>query len=216
MYSVPNMTNVARLVPKPQPAELVRVVIAGSDALARAGLASIAGAFDDIVVIDELDADAQLTSRLRLLAPDVVVCDINVDASLIHQIDTPVLALLTDDAHATDAISSGARGAIARTASPRRLHAAMRAIHEGLLVVDRDEAPARMLHAEPLSEPLTAREQEVLELLASGLTNKEIATRLGITDHTVKFHVNAILGKLGAETRTEAVVHAARLGIVVL
>ena len=75
-------------------------------------------------------------------------------------------------------------------------------------------APSR--DAEPLSDPLTAREQDVLHLLASGLTNKEIATRLGITDHTVKFHVNAILGKLGAETRTEAVVHAAKLGIVVL
>jgi len=67
-----------------------------------------------------------------------------------------------------------------------------------------------------LLEPLTARELEVLGLLSAGMTNKEIASRLGITEHTIKFHVNAILGKLGAETRTEAVVHAARLGIVTL
>ena len=65
-------------------------------------------------------------------------------------------------------------------------------------------------------EPLTARELEVLRLLSDGMTNKEIASRLGITEHTIKFHVNAILGKLSAETRTEAVVHAARLGIVTL
>jgi two-component system, NarL family, nitrate/nitrite response regulator NarL len=68
----------------------------------------------------------------------------------------------------------------------------------------------------PMAEPFTARELEVVQLLAAGLTNKEIAQRLGITEHTVKFHVNAILGKLGAATRTEAVVQAARLGIVVL
>ena len=59
-------------------------------------------------------------------------------------------------------------------------------------------------------------ELEVLNLLSDGITNKEIASRLGITEHTIKFHVNAILGKLGAETRTEAVVHAAKLGIVTL
>ena len=64
----------------------------------------------------------------------------------------------------------------------------------------------------PVYQPLTAREQEVIELLAEGLPNKQIAVRLGISDHTVKFHVNAILGKLEAESRTEAVTRAARLG----
>ena len=63
-------------------------------------------------------------------------------------------------------------------------------------------------------EPLTPREREVLGLLAEGLTNRAIAERLGISEHTAKFHVNAILGKLGVETRTEAVGEAARLGLV--
>jgi len=67
-----------------------------------------------------------------------------------------------------------------------------------------------------LVEPLTPRESEVLQLLAQGLPNKAIAERLRISDHTAKFHVNAILGKLGAQTRTEAIVHAARLGLVLL
>jgi DNA-binding CsgD family transcriptional regulator len=62
--------------------------------------------------------------------------------------------------------------------------------------------------------PLTRREREVLQLLAGGMTNKEIAARLGVTDHTIKFHVNGILGKLGAVTRTEAVVEAARRGLI--
>jgi DNA-binding NarL/FixJ family response regulator len=66
------------------------------------------------------------------------------------------------------------------------------------------------------TEELTPREREVLQLLAEGLGNKEIARRLRISDHTVKFHVNAILGKLGARTRTEAVTRAARQGLITL
>jgi DNA-binding NarL/FixJ family response regulator len=65
-------------------------------------------------------------------------------------------------------------------------------------------------------EPLTRREREVLQMLASGLANKEIATRLSISDHTVKFHVASILGKLGASTRTEAVATGIRNGLVML
>jgi len=148
---------------------------------------------------------------------DVVItdagsCDLIVsDTTFGRPLDAPLLVLLSDGADAFEVIAAGARGAISRNSSPSRIHAALRAIDEGLTVVDREPAPAAAL-----IDPLTAREQDVLSLLAAGLTNKEIASRLGITDHTVKFHVNAILAKLGAETRTEAVVHAAKLGIVVL
>ncbi len=76
--------------------------------------------------------------------------------------------------------------------------------------------PARDWEDEPLVEALTPREEEVLHLLADGLSNKAIALQLGISDHTVKFHVNAILGKLGAQSRTEAVVRATRMGLLVL
>jgi two-component system nitrate/nitrite response regulator NarL len=65
-------------------------------------------------------------------------------------------------------------------------------------------------------EELTPRELEVLRLMAEGLPNKTVALRLGISEHTVKFHVNAILGKLGVSSRTEAVVHATRLGLILL
>jgi DNA-binding NarL/FixJ family response regulator len=65
-------------------------------------------------------------------------------------------------------------------------------------------------------EDLTPRELEVLGLLAEGLPNKAIGLRLGISEHTVKFHVNAVLGKLGAQSRTEAVVRATRLGLILL
>ncbi len=66
------------------------------------------------------------------------------------------------------------------------------------------------------AEALTPREREVLQLLAEGLANRAIAQRLAISEHTVKFHVNAILGKLNAQSRTEAVVRAARLGLLIL
>jgi DNA-binding CsgD family transcriptional regulator len=67
-----------------------------------------------------------------------------------------------------------------------------------------------------LAEALTPRELDVLQLLSQGLANKLIARRLGISEHTVKFHVNAILGKLGAQSRSEAIVQALRLGLVAL
>ena len=111
----------------------------------------------------------------------------------------------------------GARGAIERMPSPRRFHAALHAVREGLHVAG-EPLPSLSTSTEldPHFEPLTARELDVIQLLAAGRTNKEIAHRLGITEHTVKFHVNAILGKLAAETRTEAVVNAAKRGIVTL
>ena len=220
--SSPQLHSIAGLVPS-SAADLLRIVIAGSDPLARAGLTSIAATFDDIAVLDETDA-AQLPAKLHMLSPDVLLFDAGGSAAPpLAQFGTPALLLLADISHANDAIAAGARGVLARTASPRALHAALRAVGDGLVVLG--EAPLHGTRTEvrttpaaddEVYEPLTAREQQVLELLASGLTNKEIAQRLGITEHTIKFHVNAILGKLGAETRTEAVVHAAKIGIVVL
>jgi DNA-binding NarL/FixJ family response regulator len=79
--------------------------------------------------------------------------------------------------------------------------------------------PARVSSATeiaPLAEPLTKREREVLQMLATGLANKEIAARLAISDHTAKFHVASILGKLGASTRTEAAAIGIRHGLILL
>ena len=180
--------------------DLLRIVVAGRDPIARVGLATILREFEDILVVD-CDGDVAL-----------------VDAgATVGKCNVPSLLLVTDLAQASEALAAGARGVISRESTPRQIHAALRAIAEGLRVIDGAalvQSPAP--HSEQLLEPLTARELEVLHLLSAGMMNKEIASRLGITEHTIKFHVNAILGKLGAETRTEAVVHAARLGIVTL
>ena len=128
-----------------------------------------------------------------------------------------VLAVLAEEGQAGEALGAGARGVILRDASGPRLAAAVQAVAEGLIVLDAGAAESvlRPRPAFPAAvETLTPREQEVLQLLAQGLSNKLIAARLGISDHTVKFHVNAILGKLGAQSRTEALAQAARLGLV--
>ena len=126
------------------------------------------------------------------------------------------------------AIEQGvAFGALLRDASTEEIVAALRAVGGGLLALDRRLAgdlfaasdrlttpqPERVTVAE---EPLTAREVEVLQLLAQGLPNKLIAARLHISEHTAKFHVSAILMKLGAASRTEAVTLAARRGLLIL
>ena len=132
--------------------------------------------------------------------------------------------LLVDDPHADVALAAlraGASAVLARQSDARELLAALDAIAAGLVVLDpsvRDAlAPAVTANrAPPLAEPLTDRERQVLAMLADGLSNRRIAERLAISENTVKAHVAAILAKLGATTRTEAVSLGVRLGLVML
>lgn len=131
---------------------------------------------------------------------------------------TPTLALVRDEDSALDLLRAGALGVLLRGADGERVLAALRAVSAGLGVFD----PAllrSLLRARAAPQDgvvLTPREAEVLSLMAEGLSNKLIGDRLKISDHTAKFHVNSILNKLGAETRTEAVVLAARRGLLML
>jgi two-component system nitrate/nitrite response regulator NarL len=130
----------------------------------------------------------------------------------------PTLALVRDREAAFEALGSGAAGVLLRNAEGSRLLPALRAVAAGVSVFEpallREWFAARAGVAGSLA--LTPRELEVLHLLAEGLSNRLIGVKLSITEHTVKFHVNAILSKLGADTRTEAVVIAARRGLVML
>ncbi|PYQ33418.1 MAG: hypothetical protein DMF57_09550 [Acidobacteria bacterium] len=191
-------------------AEPLRIVIASENPLRRASLMIRLAPFGDLEV-SEVDEPA----KLRHVRADAIVSD----GAELPRSDVPLLHLVSDAAGAADAIAHGARGVLLINAAPRRIHTALRAIADGLFVVDDElsekivpQARARV----ELFEPLTEREQQVAQLLVRGLTNKEIALRLGVTQHTVKFHLNGILRKLGVSTRTEAVVQAARLGVVVL
>jgi two-component system, NarL family, response regulator YdfI len=125
-------------------------------------------------------------------------------------------------------LSLPAWGLLPLDATPEELSAAVYALHEGLLVgaphlmaglfksTRSSETGQEVGLLEGPQEPLTSRESEVLQLLAQGLANKQIAVSLGISEHTVKFHVSSIYSKLGASSRTEAVSIGARRGLVVL
>lgn len=130
--------------------------------------------------------------------------------------DEPWLALVASATRARHALGGGFRGALGRDATPEVLAAAIHATRQGLVTIDPRFAgellPQQVTTAAPLT--LTPREHQVLELVAEGLSNKEIGAQLGVSPHTAKFHVTALLDKLGAETRTEAVVLAARFGLI--
>lgn len=144
------------------------------------------------------------------------------DADLRDDAKVVVLAAHESLPSVNRAVRGGVAAVLSPEASGEQLTAALQAVSRGLVVLQREERrTARSEDAAPgdfqeLIEPLTAREREVLEMLARGLGNKEIAARLKISEHTVKFHVASILGKLGAATRTEAVSLALRQGLILL
>lgn len=138
------------------------------------------------------------------------------------EIDLPLVLLLPEAGAAEGVWAAGGRALLLRDVAGERLVTAVRAALAGLVVIDPAIADQWLPAVDDLMLPetavdvLTARESEVLQLIAEGLTNKAIAHQLHISDHTVKFHVNAIMTKLGAQSRTEAVVRATRLGLIVL
>lgn len=132
-----------------------------------------------------------------------------------------IVALIADDTQAGEVLAAGATAVLLREIAMERLPLVLAAAAQGLGVLD-DALRTRLIGARhaPIdglpTEPLTRRESEVLALLAEGRRNRDVALALGIAERTAKFHVNAILEKLDAEGRTEAVVRAARLGLIVL
>ena len=160
--------------------------------------------------------------------PDVVIATVEGDGewdAMLEQSGASEVLVLADDLSlqdSEDALRNGIHGILPLNVGRDVLVAAVKALSVGLTVVPSRFAetvlPTRSGGAshEEFSEPLTSREKEVLELLAEGLPNKVIAERLGISDHTVKFHVASILGKFGAASRTEAVTLAIRQGIIMV
>lgn len=212
------------------PDNTLRVLIVAADALTRAGLAAILATQEDLQTVGQLDPTADLEDALAVFQPDVMLWDIGyiVDDALEILADftqqssaptIPILALLADSTLATAVWQSGVRALLPRSAPVATLAAALHAAAANLVVLDTASATSVLVPATTLPneiEPLTAREREVLQLMAQGLPNKSIARELAISEHTVKFHVNAILSKFGAQSRTEAVVIASRAGLIML
>ena len=203
-----------------------RVLVVADDLLAQAGLAAVLTE-RGVTVAAQVASTDDLAAQASLFQPDALVWDLGWEAAPALERLTelgddlpPVLALLSELGDAHVAWAAGVRGLLRRTAGHGTLASAVAAVAQGTVVLDpeiaRTLAPTRQRPLEPPADPLTPRELEVLRLLAEGLTNKVIAELLGISEHTIKFHVNALMGKLDAGSRTEAVTRATRLGLLLL
>ena len=212
---------------------MIRVFIVAVSPFARGGLenlltargVSVIGSTSNLDLVAEqvLDAepDAVLVDASGEHSGDVldavIASELAAESAMIVLLDHPPPGWVAD------ALRAGVRAILPAAVSADQLAAAIEAAITGLYIVHPSELSAMLPAATTassnvaeLAEPLTPREREVLQMLASGLANKEIAAKLSISDHTVKFHVASILGKLGASTRTEAVALGIRRGLVLL
>jgi two-component system, NarL family, response regulator YdfI len=212
---------------------VIRVFIVAASPLIRGGLQSMLADSRFDIVGSAADLES-ISGQLVGAEPDVVLVEAAAEAQeeLLNALEDAELAqeypviVLSDQLKAawlSKALRAGVRAVLPRDATPEQLRAALEAAAAGLVVVHPSELdtvlPATVglpVAVDELLEPLTRREREVLQMLAAGLANKEIAARLAISDHTVKFHVASILGKLGVSTRTEAVSAGIRRGLVLL
>lgn len=183
----------------------LRVALQSSDPQLQRALAASIEARNDIRVIPDASA------------AHVLLWDVRGGPVVPAQGKVPVLALVSSADEARLARARGVRSAIDRGAQGSSMIAALIAVRYGFAVSDLEDAfagDAAVLEDE--AEPLTARETEVLQLLAAGLSNREMAPLLDVTAHTIKFHVASILNKLEATSRTEAVVEGLRRALISL
>ena len=215
----------------------IRVLIADDQPVVRDGLAMLLGLIDDIEIVATAADGIEAVERARSECPDIVLMDLRMPrlegAEATRQIlaalpDTRVLVLTTyaDDDFLFPALQAGARGYLTKDASAEEIEQAIRALVAGNTHLD-PAVQARLVeavvHPGPATAPapapaelpdeLTAREAEVLKLIASGLSNAEIAAQLVVSSATVKTHVNRIFHKVGARDRAQAVRYAYEHGI---
>ena len=214
-------------------AAVTRVVIGATSALVRATLVSVLTENPAFQLVGSFSVDKAF-AQLQDLQPDVVLLDAGSPADEVMSIvlesrgepASATLVILTDDVEkflAADALRSGVRAILPREAKPEEIYAAIQASVAGLVVIHPDALDSLLsTDAEKQSELdysdqiLTPREIEVLRMIAEGLGNKEIASKLGISDHTVKFHISSTFAKLGASNRAEAVTLGIRHGLIMV
>jgi DNA-binding NarL/FixJ family response regulator len=207
----------------------IRTLIADDHSVVREGLRMFLRLDSDIDVIGEAADGAEALRLVGTLRPDVVLMDLIMPVmdgiiatrAIREQFpDTEVVALTSvlEDASVVGAIRAGAIGYLLKTTDAEDLRRSIRAAAAGQVQLS-PEVAARLMRevrAPDSPEALTDRETDVLRLVAEGKANKEIAQGLGIGEKTVKTHVSSILAKLGLQSRTQAALYAARIGIVTL
>lgn len=206
----------------------MKTLVAADNLLARVGLASMLSGYEPVEIVGQSGLSESLADGVALYQPEIAVIDLGYaerDALLGLSLltDVPVLALVASADTAGQvaaALGSGGYGLLLRDFDPDALYAALQAVYVGLIVIDPALAGAIIASSSgddfEIRDDLTPRELQVLQLLAEGLPNKQIAQKLTISANTVKFHINAILSKLDAQSRTEAVVKATRAGLIIL
>ena len=203
----------------------IRVLIADDHFVVRMGLLGVVNAEPDMEVVGEAADGVQVVELFRKLNPDLVLMDLRmpvkdgIAATREIKMSNPnarVLMLTTYDGD-TDihrAIQAGAQGYVLKNSTGDKLIPALRAVAAGEKWIPKEVATR--LASRKMFEELTPRELEVLQQMARGLANKEIADVLGISEHTVKDHLKSIMGKLRVADRTEAVTVALQRGIIQL
>jgi DNA-binding NarL/FixJ family response regulator len=204
----------------------IRIAVVATSAVRRAKLEGIVRSLTDFHLAGSFGAVASLVPFARNAELDVIVIDSDsIRDLLLEPISEAAIVLLTEVSDARSIsrlLRSGVRAILSRESDPDDVLSAIYAAYDGLVLLS--TATAESLAAvygdlpleveEELSEEITSRETDVLRMLAEGLVNKDIAARLGISEHTVKFHISSILDKLGASTRTEAVTLGIRRGLI--
>jgi two-component system, NarL family, response regulator YdfI len=206
----------------------IRVAVATTSAVRRSGLESIVRSHADLHLAGSFGTVASLISFASSTELDVIVIDSDSvrDLSLVPTSDAAIVLLteLGDARSISRLLRSGVRAILSRESQPDDVLSAIYVAYDGMVLLSTPAAEnlAAVYGDQPLeiedelSEEITSRETEVLRMLAEGLVNKDIAVRLGISEHTVKFHISSILDKLGASTRTEAVTLGIRRGLIPL
>ncbi len=204
----------------------IRIAVAATSAVRRAGLESIIRSQAEFHLAGSFGAVASLVSFARSTELDVIVIDTDSIRDLLPEPTSDAAIVLLTEVTEARSISrllrSGVRAILSRESDPDDVLSAIYASYDGLVLLSTPtaESLAAVYGDQPLeveaelSEEITSRETDVLRMLAQGLVNKDIAARLGISEHTVKFHISAILDKLGASTRTEAVTLGIRRGLI--
>lgn len=204
---------------------MIRLLIVDDHPVVRAGLSSMLGMHPELAVLRSVSSSEEALVCLDTLQPDILLLDLRMPGmggigmlrSLKTRAAAPKVIVLTSyetDEDIYRAAEAGARGYLLKNTPEEEMLRAIHAVHAG----QRFFPPtiAARLAERVARTSLTARESEILELLAKGLTNRQIGNTLSISEHTARNHVNSIIEKLGASDRTEAVITALQQGLVTL
>lgn len=204
-------------------AAAVSVLLVDDHLLMREGVRAVVGTQSDIRIIGEAASGAEAIAEFERLKPDIVLMDLQmpdmsgVDAIIAIKAKAPdariiVLTTFSGDGRAIKALRAGAAGYLLKASLRNELLDAIRSVFDGGKHLDATVATAIAMHV--LDDPLSEREVKVLSLAAAGNSNKQIATKLQISEETVKGHLKQVYAKLGANDRTHAVTLAAKRGLI--